>query len=254
MLPYRYNKTPINFEFYQHDLNTDLESILEIVDKHKPSIIINFSAQGEVRNSWKYPEQWFLTNCLSVVKLTNQLRKRDFIKKYISVSTPEVYGATKKNIIENHNYYPSTPYAASKLAGDLHLITLFKHYSFPVVFTRSANVYGVHQQLYRIIPRTIIYLKLGKTIELHGGGASIRTFVNIKDVPVLAMGPSQETFLHNIHLLSRLLHFPASRILINTQLPMGVEKKDSNLTSTLDILNKSRDQLYLMQHVMNYQV
>ena len=182
MLPYRYRSTVENFTFYQLDLNHDIEEIIRIADNEKPTIIANFAAQGEVRNSWKYPEQWYQTNCMAVVRLTNELRKRDYIEKYVTSSTPEVYGSSEKNLIENHNYFPSTPYAASKLAGDLHLITLFKRYQFPVVFTRSANVYGIHQQLYRIIPRTIIYLKLGKTIELHGSGEAVRSFVNIRDV------------------------------------------------------------------------
>jgi dTDP-glucose 4,6-dehydratase len=159
-----------------------MEEIIKIADSEKPVIIGNFAAQGEVRNSWKYPEQWYQTNCMAMVRLTDKLRRRDYIEKYVTSSTPEVYGSSEKNLVENHNYFPSTPYAASKLAGDLHLFTLFKHYQFPVVFTRSANVYGIHQQLYRIIPRTIIYLKLGKIIELHGHGRAVRSFVHIRDV------------------------------------------------------------------------
>ena len=182
MLPYRYRSSIDNFTFYQLDLNHNAEEIIKIADIARPAIIANFAAQGEVRNSWKFPEHWYQTNCMALVRLTNELRKRDYIEKYVTSSTPEVYGSSKKNLSENHNYFPSTPYAASKLAGDFHLITLFKHYSFPVVFTRSANVYGIHQQLYRIIPRTIIYLKLGKTIELHGRGKAVRSFVHIRDV------------------------------------------------------------------------
>ena len=182
MLPYRYKSSPINFHFYQMDVNHDLEQILKIADKEEPEIIANFAAQGEVRNSWQYPDQWYQTNCMGVVRLTEQLRKRDYIQKYVTSSTPEVYGSTEKMLVESHHYFPSTPYAASKLAGDLHLITLYKRYQFPVVFTRSANVYGIHQQLYRIIPRTIIYLKLGKVLNLHGDGKSIRSFIHIRDV------------------------------------------------------------------------
>ena len=85
-------------------------------------------------------------------------------------------------VSENHNYFPSTPYAASKAAGDLHLITLFKRYNFPVVFTRAANVYGPGQQLYRIIPRTILSCLSGKPMKLHGGGKSTRSFIHIEDV------------------------------------------------------------------------
>ena len=182
MLPYRYRSNVDNFIFYQLDVNHDMEEIIKIADSEKPVIIGNFAAQGEVRNSWKYPEQWYQTNCMAMVRFTDKLRRRDYIEKYVTSSTPEVYGSSEKNLAENHNYFPSTPYAASKLAGDLHLFTLFKRYQFPVVFTRSANVYGIHQQLYRIIPRTIIYLKLGKIIELHGHGRAVRSFVHIRDV------------------------------------------------------------------------
>jgi len=182
MLPYKYNSNLNKFQFYKLDINKQLDKILKLVDNFKPEVIINFSAQGEVRNSWNFSEQWYTTNCLSVVKLTNSLVKRKFIKRYISISTPEVYGSTLKKIINNNYFNPSTPYAASKLAGDLHLNTLFKKYNFPVIFSRSANVYGPHQQLYRIIPRTIIYLKTRKKITLHGRGKAKRSFIHIKDV------------------------------------------------------------------------
>ena len=88
MLPYRYKSTVDNFTFYQLDINHDLEEIIKIADTEKPVIIANFSAQGEVRNSWKFPEQWYQTNCMAMVRLTNKLRRRDYIAKYVTSSTP----------------------------------------------------------------------------------------------------------------------------------------------------------------------
>lgn len=186
-LPYKNAQNNYRFSFHQLDVNKDLDKILDLCDAYEPAYIANFAAQGEVRNSWKYPDQWFETNCLSVVRLTNELCKRSYLKGYLSCSTPEVYGSTHQNMKENHHYFPSTPYASSKLSGDLHLFTLWKHYGFPVVFTRSANVFGIHQQLYRIIPRTIIYLKLGKKLQLHGNGKSLRSFIHVSDVAEAAM-------------------------------------------------------------------
>ena len=61
-------------------------------------------------------------------------------------------------------------------------MSFFKAYDFPVIFTRAANVYGPGQQLYRIIPRTILSALTGKNMELHGGGKSIRSFIHINDV------------------------------------------------------------------------
>ena len=62
------------------------------------------------------------------------------------------------------------------------LKTYFEAYKFPVVFTRAANVYGPGQQLYRIIPRTILYILLGRKLQLHGGGLSRRSFIHMTDV------------------------------------------------------------------------
>ena len=187
-LPFLYKKErPSRYSFHQLDLNNDLREICLMCDDFKPDVIVNFAAQGEVRNSWNWPEHWYQTNCLSVVRLTEYLKDKDYLKKYVAVSTPEVYGTTAENVKECHEYYPSTPYASSKLAGELHLFALHKRYNFPVLFTRSANLYGIHQQLYRIIPRTIIYLKLGKILDLHGLGEARRSFIHARDVADLTL-------------------------------------------------------------------
>jgi len=183
-LPYRYNSSfdEERFTFERCDVNKDFERIVELSDRFEPDLVVNYAAQGEVRNSWKWPEEWYETNTLSVVRLSEALKERDYLKRYVSISTPEVYGNTGLDTVENETYRPSTPYSVSKLAGDLHLQVLEKRNGFPVVFTRAANLYGIHQQLYRIIPRTIIYQKIGKTLTLHGGGATERAFIHARDV------------------------------------------------------------------------
>ena len=200
MLKYTENKNKIsNFKFIKADINKELKKIILSIKNYKPEIIVNFIAQGEVRNSWKYPENWYQTNAMSVIKLTNEIYKYKFIKKYLAVSTPEVYGSSNDKIIENNFYNPSTPYAASKLSGDLHLLTLFKKYQFPVTFSRSSNVYGQHQQLYRIKPKKIIKLKKNKKITLHGLGKSKRDFIHIHDLcdalyKIIKNGSAGETY------------------------------------------------------------
>jgi dTDP-glucose 4,6-dehydratase len=85
-------------------------------------------------------------------------------------------------VAEEAPFNPSTPYAVSKAAADMHLKTLMELFRFPATLIRSSNVYGKHQQLYKIIPRTVIFLKQGKPIELHGGGGAVKSFVHIRDV------------------------------------------------------------------------
>lgn len=182
-LPYKWTIEGQNrFCFEKIDLNHDLNLLMELILTHKPEYIINFAAQGMVGQSWQIPEHWYQTNVLAQVKLHDQLRKIEFLKKYVHVTTPEVYGNTNGWIKENFNFNPSTPYAVSRAACDLHLMSFFKAYKFPVVFTRAANVYGPGQPLYRIIPRSFFFAKTGQKLELHGGGHSVRSFIHIQDV------------------------------------------------------------------------
>ena len=135
-----------------------------------------------VAESWINPSHWYQTNVVSQVKLHDYLRKQDCLEKYVHISTPEVYGSTGNWVEEGVIYNPSTPYATSRASCDMHLMNYYKAYDFPVVFTRAANVYGEGQQLYRIIPRTILSCIFDKKIVLHGGGTSERAFVHIEDV------------------------------------------------------------------------
>ncbi len=170
------------FRFKQFDLNNDLDEAAKCIGEFQPDYVVNFVAQGMVAESWLHPEHWYQTNVIANVRLHDRLRHFDFLKKYVHVSTPEVYGTCRGNVTEEAPFNPSTPYAASRAACELHLRTFVKNYQFPVVFTRAANVFGPGQQLYRIIPRTILYILLGRKLPLHGGGHSVRSFIHIRDV------------------------------------------------------------------------
>ena len=181
-LPYKNSKYIKNFRFKKLDVNKNAINIKNIIKKNKITHIVNFAAQSMVGQSWEKPEDWYNTNTLGTVKFLNLIRDIKTIKKYVHISTPEVYGSTKKRILENRSYQPSTPYAISRAACDMHLYSLFQNFKFPVVFTRAANVYGPGQQLYRIVPKAIMCLKLNKTLNLDGGGKSKRSFIFIRDV------------------------------------------------------------------------
>ncbi len=181
-LPYKGNCNLGDFKFLQADLNNDLDKLISDIKAFEPAYIVNFAAQGMVAQSWKKPEDWFQTNVVANVKLHDKLRKMDFLKKYLHISTPEVYGSCSGLIKEHANYQPSTPYAVSRAAADMSLMSFFKAYDFPVCFTRAANVFGSGQQLYRIIPITILKFMTGEKLQLHGGGTSVRSFIHIRDV------------------------------------------------------------------------
>ena len=135
-----------------------------------------------VNESWNSPVDWYMTNFLSTVKIVNYLINKKYLKKFINFTTPEVYGDNKKKLNEETFFNPSTPYALSRASADTHMKLMNKHKKFPVIFTRAANVYGPHQQLYRIIPKAIMMLKKKKKIPIHGNGLTFRSFIHIDDV------------------------------------------------------------------------
>jgi dTDP-glucose 4,6-dehydratase len=180
-LPYRAKNSP-HFTFEQIDLNKDLPKLDRLLESFQPEYIVNFAAQSEVGPSWENPDHWFQTNAVALTSLANLLKEKKFLKKYVHISSPEVYGTCEGYIKEETPVNPSTPYAASKAAGDLSLFTFFKNFNFPLVMIRATNVYGAHQQLFKIIPRTAIYLKNKKKLQLDGGGVAVKSYIHIRDV------------------------------------------------------------------------
>ena len=181
-LRYRLRNAASRYRYYQLDFNRQMPALLELLDTERPTQIVNFAAQSEVAPSWERPEHWFDTNCVALAKLVNHLRGRDFLEKYLHISSPEVYGACVGTVTESAPLNPSTPYAASKAAADLLLRTYHQQFGFPLTTVRATNVYGARQQLFKIIPRCAIYLKMGRRIPLHGGGSAIKSYIHIRDV------------------------------------------------------------------------
>ena len=181
-LPYKWQERPGLVRFQRIDLNHDLDGLKALLGSERPTHVVNFAAQSMVGESWLHPDHWMMTNVVSTVRLHEMLRNYDGLERYVHVTTPEVYGSTDGWVKENAVLNPSTPYAVSRAAADMSLRTYFANYQFPVVFTRAANVYGPGQQLYRIVPRTILAAMGGQKLRLDGGGTSVRVFIHMMDV------------------------------------------------------------------------
>jgi dTDP-glucose 4,6-dehydratase len=181
-LRYRQRADLDAYRYAQIDLNQQMPQLLELLDAERPAWIVNFAAQSEVAPSWEHPEHWFRTNTVALAQLVNHLRGRDYLERYLHVSSPEVYGTCAGRVLESAPLNPSTPYAASKAAADLLLETYRRQFGFPLLTVRATNVYGARQQLFKIIPRAAIYIKLGQRIPLHGGGTAVKSYIHVRDV------------------------------------------------------------------------
>ena len=108
--------------------------------------------------------------------------QQDYLSRYLHISSPEVYGTSNGRVTEEAPLNPSTPYAVSKAAADLLLLAYHRQFGFPLVTVRATNVYGARQQLFKIIPRSALYMKQDRTILLHGGGKAVKSYIHVRDV------------------------------------------------------------------------
>ena len=231
------------FSFHQLDINNDLDLIIGLMETERPEYIVNFAAQAMVAESWLYPEHWFMTNTVSTTLLFNRLKDLSFIKKYVHVTTPEVYGSCSGYVKEGQPFNPSTPYAASRAAGDMSLKTFVDNYGFPAVSSRAANVYGAGQQLYRIIPRTILYIRQGKKLQLHGGGHSERSFIHINDVADATLKLAVEGEVGEVYHIAT-----QSTISIRNLVQLVCDEMETELEEVVDIVDDrpGKDAAYLL--------
>lgn len=231
-LPYK-SKNQEHFHFYQLDLNKDLQQLSQLLERFQPNYVVNFAAQSEVAPSWNNPHHWFQTNAVSLTKLANMLKDQPYLKKYVHISSPEVYGTCEGFISEETPVNPTTPYAASKAAGDLSLFTFVKNFDFPMVMIRATNVYGPHQQLFKIIPRSVIYMKKRKKIPLHGGGKAIKSYIHIRDVSRGELMAMEQGKVGEIYHLS-----PDQGVAVKDVVTMLAEKMQMSFEEAVDVVGE----------------
>lgn len=153
-----------------------------LIKKIDPDYIYDFASICMVNESWNNPKYYFQVNFNSKIELIQKLNKLKKLKKFIYISTPEIFGSTLSKIKENFNRFnPTTPYASSKLATEMYLNNYLVDKDFKIIICRFSNFYGRGQPLYRLIPKLIWCIKNGVKFPLHGSGDTKRDFLFDQD-------------------------------------------------------------------------
>lgn len=145
--------------------------------------VVHFAAESHVDNSIKGPKKFIETNIIGTFNLLETFKGTN-IKKFIHVSTDEVFGSLSYKESEfnvDSPYRPNSPYAASKAASDLLVRSYVKTYQFPGIITNCSNNFGPRQFPEKLIPLTINKLKNKESIPLYGTGDNIRDWIYVKD-------------------------------------------------------------------------
>ncbi len=170
------------FKYYPIHVTYEFDMLMELLDKEKPDVIINFAAQGESATSWKYSWRYFETNAMALARLTEELAKRDWLERFIQIGTSEVYGSVEHAATEEEPIKPTSPYAASKVAFDMHLESVYRCLKFPMNIIRPSNAYCVGQRLHRIIPKAIMCGLKGEKLPLQAGGRPEKSYIHARDL------------------------------------------------------------------------
>ena len=140
-------------------------------------VIFNFAAETHVDRSIIDAGIFVKTDVLGTYTLLEYACKND-IKKYIQISTDEVYGSTEKGSFrETDMLDPSSPYSASKAGADLLVRAYYKTYGLPVLITRSSNNFGPYQYPEKLIPVLILSALHDKPLQIYGEGKNVRDWI-----------------------------------------------------------------------------
>ena len=171
-----------NYHFIKGDI-IDYSKLKETVRILKIDTIINFAAESHVDRSIENSDEFVRTNIEGTHTLLNLLHEFP-IKKFIQISTDEVYGTLGENdkaFTEDNPIVPNSPYAASKASADLLCRSFYETYKYPITITRCSNNYGPNQYPEKLIPLMIQKAKNGEKLPVYGNGKNIRDWIHVKD-------------------------------------------------------------------------
>lgn len=176
------NNIKSQVKFIQADI-CDLNELPEV------DYIVHFAAESHVDNSIKDGKPFIRTNVEGTFNLIELARKQTSLKKFIHISTDEVYGdMSTTNIdygfvtaLETYPLHGSSYYSATKAASDMLVLAAARTYNFPYIITRTCNNFGENQHSEKMIPTIIRSVRENKPIPVYGDGEQVREWIHADD-------------------------------------------------------------------------
>ena len=177
--------------FVQGDI-CDKELVESLFAKYDFDYVINFAAESHVDRSIKNPEIFVQSNVMGTVNLLQRAKEAWYDadaktwkegKKYLQVSTDEVYGAlgAEGYFMETTPLCPHSPYSSSKASADMFVMAFHDTYGMPINITRCSNNYGPYQFPEKLIPLIINNALHGKKLPVYGDGKNVRDWLYVED-------------------------------------------------------------------------
>ncbi|KAK3042442.1 hypothetical protein RJ639_000166 [Escallonia herrerae] len=174
-----------NFKFIKGDIDS-ADIVNYILVSESIDTIMHFAAQTHVDNSFGNSFEFTQNNIYGTHVLLEACKLTGQIKRFIHVSTDEVYGETDGDaLVGNHEasqLLPTNPYSATKAGAEMLVMAYGRSYGLPVITTRGNNVYGLNQYPEKLIPKFILLAMSGNPLPIHGDGSNVRSYLYVEDV------------------------------------------------------------------------
>jgi dTDP-glucose 4,6-dehydratase len=171
-----------NFVFVKGSIN-NVELVSYIMKTHEIDTVLHFAAQSHVDRSFGNSLEFTHTNVLGTHVLL-ECAKNHNIKRFVHVSTDEVYGEVLSGCAEEEKSLlcPTNPYACSKAGAEFMCQAYIRSFNMPIIITRGNNVFGPMQFPEKVIPKFTLLLAEDKKCCIHGDGSALRNFLHTSDV------------------------------------------------------------------------
>lgn len=158
--------------------NSNVSGILEDVD-----YCVNFAAKTFVDHAIRDAAPFVESNIIGTVNLLEEAkRNKPTLKRYLQVSTDEVYGAILKgSYVETSCLNPTNPYAAAKASGDMMCLAYYHTYGTPILITRTENNFGEYQHPQKALPKFVKYAMEGRKLPVYGDGEHSRMWLYVEE-------------------------------------------------------------------------
>lgn len=173
-----------NYRFVRGDI-ADRKFIMDLFEKEKFDVVINFAAESHVDRSISDPGIFVVTNVLGTQVLLDASRAYG-VKRFHQVSTDEVYGDLPLNrpdlfFTETTPLHTSSPYSSSKASADLFVMAYYRTFKLPVTISRCSNNYGPYQFPEKLIPLMISRALANEELPVYGKGENVRDWLHVLD-------------------------------------------------------------------------
>lgn len=178
-----YASNPNNINTQVKFIKEDICNLTELPDC---DYVVHFAAESHVDNSIKDGRPFVRTNVEGTFNMVELALKVKGLKKFIHISTDEVYGdmndyGLEVSADEEFSLVGSSYYSATKASSDLIVQSAGRTFGLPYVITRTCNNFGENQHSEKMVPKIIKMIKNNESIPVYGDGEQIREWIHADD-------------------------------------------------------------------------